>query len=242
MFNIYGTQCRAKLHATMQHPFNSKSPLCCPESYFRRNTNDGYRVRRRIQDMAANSDRQKHNEGLKVARLFMVLSSLSPLFILWAIRGNSLIPDVWFTIACASMVVGPNFFLWYRFRTAKRNSDKRQLTVGSSEDHRSHVLVYLFATLLPFYREDLATYRDLVAALGALAFIVFLFWRLNLHYMNVLFALLGYRVFTVSSPQDENPYTGRDSLVLVTHRRSLLPDDKIFAYRLSDTVYWESGS
>jgi hypothetical protein len=26
----------------------------------------------------------------------MVLSSISPLFILWAIRGNSLIPDGWF--------------------------------------------------------------------------------------------------------------------------------------------------
>ena len=34
-----------------------------------------------------------HREGLKAARLLMVLSSISPLFILWAIRGNSLIPD-----------------------------------------------------------------------------------------------------------------------------------------------------
>jgi len=35
-----------------------------------------------------------HNEGLRVARLLMVLSSISPLYILWAIRGNSLIIDV----------------------------------------------------------------------------------------------------------------------------------------------------
>ena len=34
-----------------------------------------------------------HNEGLKTARLLMVLSSILPLFILWAIRGNRLIPD-----------------------------------------------------------------------------------------------------------------------------------------------------
>jgi hypothetical protein len=34
-----------------------------------------------------------HREGLRAARLLMVLSSISPLFILWAIRGNSLIPD-----------------------------------------------------------------------------------------------------------------------------------------------------
>jgi hypothetical protein len=31
----------------------------------------------------------KHSEGLKLARLFMVLSGMSPLFILWAI--NSLL-------------------------------------------------------------------------------------------------------------------------------------------------------
>jgi len=36
------------------------------------------------------------SEGLKTARLLMVLSSVSPLFILWAIRGNSLIPDHYF--------------------------------------------------------------------------------------------------------------------------------------------------
>ena len=37
-----------------------------------------------------------HHEGLKAARVLMVLSSISPLFILWAIRGNNLIPDRWF--------------------------------------------------------------------------------------------------------------------------------------------------
>ena len=44
-----------------------------------------------------------HNEGLKTARLLMVLSSISPLFILWAIRGNSLIPDHYFVGFCALM-------------------------------------------------------------------------------------------------------------------------------------------
>ena len=37
-----------------------------------------------------------HGEGLKLARLLMVLSSVSPLFVLWAIRGTTLVPDVYF--------------------------------------------------------------------------------------------------------------------------------------------------
>ncbi|WP_419611262.1 hypothetical protein, partial [Thiolapillus sp.] len=72
----------------------------------------------------------KHQEGLKTARLLMVLSSISPLFILWAIRGNSLIPDLWFVTFFAMMVILPNVFLWLRIRTAKKQADKRNLTVG----------------------------------------------------------------------------------------------------------------
>ena len=60
--------------------------------------------------------------------------------------------------------------------------------------------------------------------------------------MNLFFALRNYRVFTVSPPQDENPYTGRDPFVIITRRRSLSPGDHFVAYRLSDTVYLEQMS
>ena len=188
------------------------------------------------------SQSPRPHEGLKAARLLMVLSSLSPLFILWAIRGNKLIPEYYFIIACALMVVVPNAFLQWRICAARNDDDKRELTAGTSENHRSHVLSYLFATLLPFYREELATCRDLAAMIVALVFIVFLFWRLNLHYMNIFFALQGYQVFTVSSPQDGNPHTGREPFVLITHRLVLSPGDRVFAYRLSNTVYLEEKS
>jgi len=182
----------------------------------------------------------RHNEGLRAARLLMVLSSISPLFILWAIRGNSLIPDRWFAGFCALMVIVPNAFLWLRIRTARQQSDKRELTVGAADDHRDDILVYLFAMLLPFYSEDIGTWRDLGATLAALAFIVFLFWHLNLHYMNLLFAVRGLRVFTVYPPADGNPLTGQTRHAVVTRRVSLSPGDRIVAYRLSDTVYLEA--
>ena len=180
-----------------------------------------------------------HREGLKAARLLMVLSSVSPLFILWAIRGNSLIPDRWFIGFCTLMIVVPNAFLWLRIRTAREQADKRDLTVGTADDHRDHILVYLFAMLLPFYSEDLGSWRYLGASFAALAFIVFLFWHLNLHYMNLLFAALSYRVFTVYPPADGNPLTGKTRQALITRRVSLASGDRIVAYRLSDTVYLE---
>lgn len=186
------------------------------------------------------SPRSRHREGLKAARLLMVLSSISPLFILWAIRGNRLIPDLYFIGFCAAMVIVPNAFLWLRIWTAKKQADKRELAVGTADDHRDHILVYLFAMLLPLYSVDLGSWRDLGAWLGALAFIVFLFWYLNLHYMNLLFAVLGYRIFTVYPPRDNNPLTSRTPGAVVTRRVSLSSGDRLVVYRLSDTVYLEA--
>lgn len=180
------------------------------------------------------------SEGLKVARLIMVLSSVSPVFVLWAVKGCVLIPDAWFIGFCAIMLIVPNTVLWLRIRTAKKQSDKRVLVVGKADDHRDHLLVYLFAMLLPFYSADINNWRYFATTLLALGFIIFLFWHLNLHYMNLLFAMQGYHIFTISPRKDNNPFSSRKMLVLITHRVSMDTGQKIFAYRLSDTVYLET--
>jgi hypothetical protein len=179
-------------------------------------------------------------EGLRAARLLMILSSVSPLFILWAIRGCSLIPDHYFVTVCIFLVVIPNGFLWLRIRTAKHFQEQRNVVIGSSEDHRDHFLVYLFAMLLPFYSAELATWRDLATALVALGFIVFLFWHLNLHYINLIFAARGLRIFTVYSPEGGSKLSGKFSFVLITYRVSLKQGENVTAYRLSDTVFLET--
>jgi hypothetical protein len=178
-------------------------------------------------------------EGFSLARLLMVLSSCSPLFLLWAVRGTAFVPDLYLWAFCILMIVAPNAFLWLRVRTAIQLREKRPLVVGAADDHRDHILVYLFAMLLPFYSEDLSSWRDVFSTLLALAFIVFLFWHLNLHYMNLVFAIKHYRVFTIHPAEDGNRISGRASFVLVTRRAALPPGEHISAYRLSDTVYLE---
>ena len=178
-------------------------------------------------------------EGLSVARFIMVLSSLSPLFILWAVRGTDLIPSGYFIGACVALIVVPNCFLLLRVWTAKHDKDKSPITIGKAEDHRDHLLVYLFAMLLPFYTTNLSSWRDFSATLLAVCFIAFLFWHCNLHYMNVLFAVFGYRIFTIYPPDDGNPLSGRESIVLITRRTALFPGERILPYRLSNSVYWE---
>lgn len=183
--------------------------------------------------------RKERGERLRFARLLMVLSSLAPLFVLMAIRGNCLFPEEYFVAVCLALAILPSMFLWWRVRNARTQNDIRTLVTGPTEDHRGHVLVYLFATLLPFYREEIGNYRDLLAMCAALGLIVFLFWRLNLHYLNLFFAIVRYQVFTVSPPEDENPYTGQESFVLITRRRQLREGEQFVAFRLSDTVYLE---
>jgi hypothetical protein len=98
---------------------------------------------------------------------------MSPLFLLWAIRGNSFVPDKYLLTACGIMLVLPNMVLGLRIRAAMGANDKREITVGVAEDHRDHLLVYLFSMLLPFYATELRNERDVAAVLVALAFIVF---------------------------------------------------------------------
>ena len=179
-------------------------------------------------------------EGQSIGRLLMVLSSISPLFVLWAIKGTQIVSDVYFLPICETMVALPNLYLYWRILRARTEHDRRELVIGRLEDYRYHVLTYIFAMLLPFYQQDIASPRDLIAMCAALLLIIILFWKLNLHYINIIFIFRGYQTFAVYPHSDGNPYSGRDKFLLITRRSSIEPGCKVKAYRMSDTVYLES--
>ena len=52
----------------------------------------------------------QQNESLGFIRVMMVLSSFSPLFILWALRGNQEVSDLYLIPFCVLFVIVPNFF------------------------------------------------------------------------------------------------------------------------------------
>jgi hypothetical protein len=169
----------------------------------------------------------------------MVLSSASPLFVLWAARGTTLIPTRWMLLTAALLVSVPNGALAVRVALARRRSDKKELIVGRVEDPKDRLLVYLFAVLLPLYAVPLDSWRNIIAALVATSFILFVFYHLHLHYLNLAFALFGYRVFTIYPPEDNNPASGRIPSVLLSRRIQILDGDRLVAYRLSNYVFLE---
>ena len=174
----------------------------------------------------------QHKEGLRFVRLMMVISGLTPLFVLWAIRGMQPVPDKWLIISCAALVIVPNCVLLSRLVVARRRGDKHTLAITKADDHRDHLLVYLFAMLIPLFDANVGRTRDSAATLVALLFVIFLFWHLNLHYMNVLFALFGFRVFTIQTAGESEP-------IVLLARRTVLGVGKIHAFRLSNTVFIE---
>ena len=178
-------------------------------------------------------------EAFGLGKFILVVGSMGPLFALWGIKGATAIPDLYLIPACTLMIVLPLVLLWWRFRSAKRNNDTRQLVVDRVEGYGHHILTYIIAMLLPFYRQDIATLRDVLAIGAALLFVVIIFWNLNLHYINIAFVLGGYRTYLIHPPDDGNPFSGTQALVLVTRRSSLRMDESIIAYRISDTFLWE---
>lgn len=173
------------------------------------------------------------SEGLPFVRLAMIVSSLSPLFLLWAVRGIKPLPDKWLIPTCIGLVIIPNAILFARVLIARRRQDKHNISVEGADDPRDHLLVYLFAMLIPLFDANIGTARDSAATIVALLLVIFLFWHLHLHYMNVLFAVFGYRVFTVRDAD------GTHVLVLLSKRTVLPKGTTVQAYRLSNTVFIE---
>ena len=81
---------------------------------------------------------------------------------------------------------------------------------------------------------------NLAAILGALVLIIFVFWHLNLHYVNVLLAVFGWRIFTVLPSQQSSPYANPIPFIIITRRQWLVPGSTVRGYRLSDTLYWDA--
>lgn len=181
---------------------------------------------------------KKYREGLELARLLMVLSSMSPLFVLWAIRGNDVVPDCYLWLSCALVIIVSSGFLRYRIWRVKKSRQSRSLSIDKVEENRGH-LGYLFMLLLPLYADTPDTVRDFAATLVALVFVVFIFYHLNYHYINILFALCGYRVFTLHLSKN-TPLSGKSECTLIAPRGRIASGDSIMAYRLSDTVYFEA--
>src|SRR6266498_3881418 len=171
-------------------------------------------------------------ERLFTVRVMMTIASLTPLFVLAAIRGfGTVVSDRTMWIGVVALIAVPNAIVTLRLWRARTQKDQAHLEVESATDNREHLLVYLFAVLMPLYQSTFSSPREVIANVVVFVFVIYLFMHMHLHYMNVIFAIVGYRVFTVESK-------GR-RVILLTKRTQLTKGDTLAPYRLSNTVYFE---
>ena len=176
-------------------------------------------------------------QGLSWTRFAMVIASFWPLFLLWAIRGSSIIEDWMLFIGCGALIVIPNLFVLARILFARHYSDIKMVTIENAEDHRDHILIYLIAILLPIYSFNPETWRDFTAVVVALGLMLIIFWLLNLHYMNLFFTILDYKIYTINPENLPNQTNRRERFVIITKLSPLINGEQISMYRISDTIF-----
>ena len=177
-------------------------------------------------------------EGLGFVRFILVWSSLSPVFLLWAIRGVNAVEDQIWIPTCLSLFLIPNLILLLFYMKSKKSNNVKTVEINKTDDQGEHLLTYLFAMLIPLFEVNLGGIRDVIAVAFAFIFVMFLFWHMRLHYMNLIFAGLGYRIFTAEATVGDagNSAKSRLASFVIISRRHRLPDGAITGYRLGGNV------
>lgn len=180
--------------------------------------------------------------GLKTARFLLVMSSLSPVFLLWAIRGvNGVDDELWIGL-CLMLFSVPNLALKTLLYRSKISRNVKTIDYKAFSDHREQLITYLLAMMLPLVEASFAGIRDAIAAGVCTLFTIIIFWLMDLHYMNIFFLVLGYRIYEITvdtAPSLAGLETA--NLIVITKQRNLTPGSPISGYRLGGNVIMETG-
>ena len=180
-------------------------------------------------------------EGFVGLRLALVLWSLSPVFVVWAIRGDDLLPGTLRISVAAATCVIPAIWLCYRLHQAKQtglSGSVDELIVRRLTDRREHLLSYLFPILLSLWAASFDTWREFAAFVTVLFLSGIAFWHLQLTYVNCWFALVGLRAVEVSRETGTMPSIR--PVILLTRNHDLAEGATIKAVKITPTLYFEA--
>lgn len=174
----------------------------------------------------------KINDGLPFVKLMMLLSSLAPLFLLVGIRGmDNVVSDKALLITVSCLLIIPYAILKWRIYRSVKSCDTFVIDVIDAKNNKEYLFTYLFTVLLPLYSVTISNNREFAAMVVAICFVIFVLWNMNLHFVNILFAFQGYRVYTIES---------FNSAILLSTRINISKDLKqLKVHRLSNTVFIE---
>lgn len=175
---------------------------------------------------------------LTLFRGMMILGSLSPVFLVWAIVGMEKIPDKFFIPLCLLMVTVPHFFILRRISVALKTGSKKEITIETAKDAREHLLTYFLPLALPVMAATtFSSWRGFSATLFLFLIMAFASWHLRVFYVNVFFAVFGYRIFRITQPPNPRSHS-IDERILISKHPQLDKGTKLIAVNLGGNVYY----
>ncbi len=174
----------------------------------------------------------KKIEGLPFVKFMMLLSGMSPLFLLIGIRGlDDFVEDKHLWITVFLLIVIPFLVIKIRIHYAHKSNDLFEINISEKKNNKEYLFTYLFTVLIPLYSVSINNCREFGSMIFAICFVIFVLWNMNFHFINILLAFQGYKVYTIES---------FDSAILLT-TRSTFPKNmnEIKVHRLSNSVFIE---
>lgn len=165
-----------------------------------------------------------------LSQFALFLSSYAPLFLVFALLGtfgNSWAIVINILIAAVGVIILSGVFYYTKLKLTDQ-----KLEIATTQIRDGDVLAYVATYIVPFAAMNAANARDRWAILLFVVLIAVLYVRSQLFYVNPLLALVGYRLFQVTTEHDA-------SVVLISRQNFIRSHTTISARRLSDYVYWE---
>ena len=171
---------------------------------------------------------------MDILRFILVLASMSPLFILLAIRGIGIIPFEYYFPGFMFLAIAPNAYMAFRLWQAKKLNDRKIVQIDGYSDRREQLLTFVFAMLMPLFQSGVTTEADLYAALCAFLFVIYIFGNMELYYVNFWIAVCGYRIVEI---QASGP--GSTSHILITSRKVIPQGLRLTPLRVTDFLLFD---
>jgi hypothetical protein len=138
-----------------------------------------------------------------LVRISLVASVISPVFLIWALKGNAVVSNRNFVISCLVLFALPNFYLGLLVMIAKRKNIRRTLVVQGLRDRREDVVATLLAILLPFFTSDLDSWQNILVAAVTVGIVCLLLLHARMYYFNPILALLGAHCYEMTDGTDD---------------------------------------
>ena len=129
----------------------------------------------------------KKIEGLPFVKFMMLLSGMSPLFLLIGIRGlDDFVEDKHLWITVFLLIVIPFLVIKIRIHYALKSNDLFEINISEKKNNKEYLFTYLFTVLIPLYSVSINNCREFGSMIFAICFVIFVLWNMNFHFINIL--------------------------------------------------------